>query len=657
MMKFLKHFNVMAIIAVIISLLLIRYNHMAGVVMLVLAVFVAGLQGWENDLKAEREEESYKAVSRQVAKINRDRMYEMPSPSVVVDGEGVCLIPNRAFIRTFGRELGKKGVQIFETLKIKPENGQKLDGSFRELAFQEHWYTLVISAFTHGNQSLYLLNFNDITHLKQLEARYRHSQTVFAYIQIDNYDDISEQLTVQERSILLGKIDVILVQWAQRNGAIIQKYENNHYLAVFNRDALMIMEREHFHLLDEIRDVSMENLPVTLSIGIGLSDERKSIQDADAMSRSALDVALARGGDQCVVSMDDKNAYYGGKTEAKEKRTKVKARIKAHALRDQMVDAHNVVIMGHQTPDMDCLGSAVGLMGACRNLNRECRYVLKEINTSIRSLIDYLSKDEHYAHAFVTPQEVRDFVEEGTLLIVVDTQNFNYVEMPELLDQVSNVVVIDHHRASGKSISDTIFSYLEAYASSTCELVTELLQYFDNKDIIKTTEANALLAGMCMDTKMFTVKTGVRTFEAASFLKRKGADTVIAKTLLQNDIETYAARSEAVTNAEFYDNTIAISLYENHTENAKLIAAQAADELLNIRGIGASFIVLKTEGGIFISGRSMGDVNVQMILEKLGGGGHMTMAGAQLHDIEDLHQARGLLVDAIEFYKKESASE
>ena len=301
MMKFLKHFNVMAIIAVIISLLLIRYNHMAGVVMLVLAVFVAGLQGWENDLKAEREEESYKAVSRQVAKINRDRMYEMPSPSVVVDGEGVCLIPNRAFIRTFGRELGKKGVQIFETLKIKPENGQKLDGSFRELAFQDHWYTLVISAFTHGNQSLYLLNFNDITHLKQLEARYRHSQTVFAYIQIDNYDDISEQLTVQERSILLGKIDVILVQWAQRNGAIIQKYENNHYLAVFNRDALMIMEREHFHLLDEIRDVSMENLPVTLSIGIGLSDERKSIQDADAMSRSALDVALARGGDQCVV--------------------------------------------------------------------------------------------------------------------------------------------------------------------------------------------------------------------------------------------------------------------------------------------------------------------------------------------------------------------
>ena len=295
-------------------------------------------------------------------------------------------------------------------------------------------------------------------------------------------------------------------------------------------------------------------------------------------------------------------------------------------------------------------------MGACRSLHKDCRFVLKEMNYSISALLDYLSTDEQFSHAFITPSESSEYITEGTLLIVVDTQSTGYVEMPELIESMKNIVVIDHHRRSGQGIGETVFDYIETYASSTCELVTELLQYFDNKDNLGKVEANTLLAGMCMDTKMFTVKTGVRTFEAAAYLKRKGADTVIAKTLLQNDLETYAAKSDAVRRARIYEGTIAISAFEDHSANAKIVAAQAADELLNIRGIMASFIILKSDDQILISGRSMGDVNVQLILEKLGGGGHLAIAGAQLKDVEDLKVAEEMLIEAIDQYKKERES-
>ncbi len=648
-----REFIVLMAILTMMCILLLYYNVPIGLLALVAVVTLVAIQEWQEKETNTRQEEEQESITRKVTKINRDKMYDMPIPMVVIERDGTSIMLNRAFFLAFGKELGRKGTNIFQKLRVKEK--EMLNGNIKEITFENKTYAMMISGFVKNQKQLYLLHFMDITKEKTLAEKYSHSETVFCYIILDNYDDIIEQMAAHERSILLGRIDVILTEWANRNGAIIIKYENDHYLIIFARKNMGIMERCHFHILDEVREAGeQENIQVSLSMGIGVSEEPQTVQEADALSHAALDIALARGGDQCVVREDDKNAYYGGKTEAKEKRSKVKARVKAHGLKEMIENAQNVIIMGHQTPDMDCLGSAVGLMGACRCLGKESRFILQEINTSISSLMDYLSRDKNYLNNFIKPKEVASLTTEGTLLIVVDTQSQSYVEVPQLVDHVENIVVIDHHRASGKSIEGTIFSYLEAYASSTCELVTELLQYFGNKEIIGVTEANALLSGMCMDTKMFTVKTGVRTFEAASYLKRKGADTVIAKTLLQNDIETYAAKSVAVTNAEFYDNTIAISLYENNTENAKLVAAQAADELLNIKGINASFIILKYKGGIFISGRSMGDISVQLILEKLGGGGHLTMAGAQLHDVDDLQEARTLLVSSIETYKKES---
>lgn len=503
------------------------------------------------------------------------------------------------------------------------------------------------------------------------------ANTAFCYILIDNYDDMMDRLNAGERATIMSHINVALSEWAKSYDAVMINYENDHFVMVFDQRCLSRMEKDHFSVLDQVRDLQPnrndfeEKIQITLSMGIGVSAKKLSVSEADALSHAALDFALARGGDQCVVRNDEKITFYGGKTEAAERRTKVKARVKSHALRDSIINAENVLIMGHQTPDMDCIGSAVGIMGACRYLKKECHFVLKEINYGIKSLVDYLSREPHYLNAFLTPAEAMTYLREHTLLIILDTQNQNFVELPQLIDLVQNRVVIDHHRRSGKEVEDTLFSYIEAYASSTCELVTELLQYFEDdggrkseRSVMGKTESNALLAGICMDTKMFTVKTGVRTFEAASYLKRKGADTIIAKTLLQNDLETYAAKSDAVRKAHVYrpksmtdDNTepsvncnIAISSLENDSPNGKIIAAQAADELLNIRGIGASFIILKHAGGIIISGRSMGNINVQLILEKLGGGGHMTIAGAQLYHVHDLKMAEDLLIDAIDSF-------
>ncbi len=649
----LREFGFLSLIIVVMGIVLLSYNVVWGTVTLLLYLVSLAIKGRLDREEIERTEEEYQAITREVARINRDKMYGLPVPMAVIGEDGRLLIPNNAFIHAFGKDVGQKGVNLIETMALDLKDD--VDGTVHEVDFQEKTFGMLVSGFTKGNRQLYLLHFVDITEQKKLEKKYRHSETVFAYVLIDNYDDILEQVAASERSVLFGRIDVIMTNWANRNGAVLIKYDNDRYVVTLARDNMRIMEECHFRILDEVRDAGMEvNTAVTLSIGVGISEKPMTLQESDELSRAALDIALARGGDQCVVRKDDNNTYYGGKTEAKEKRTKVKARVKAHGLRELIRDAENVVIMGHQTPDMDCLGSAVGLMGACRCMGKEARYILKENNAAIHSLMDYLGQDPNYTHNFLMPKEAEDFIGDGTLLVVVDTQNLRYVEMPEMVERLNNIVIIDHHRSPGQVIKGTVFNYVEAYASSTCELVAELLQYFDYKDIIGVTEANALLAGMCMDTKMFTVKTGVRTFEAASYLKRKGADTIIAKTLLQNDIETYAAKSEAVTNAEFYDNTIAISLYENRTKNAKLIAAQAADELLNIKGINASFIVLKTENGIFISGRSMGEINVQLILEKLGGGGHMTIAGAQMYDTNDLQVARDRLIEAIDTYKKES---
>nr|WP_320024099.1 DHH family phosphoesterase [uncultured Acetobacterium sp.] len=589
-------------------------------------------------------------------KINQERMYEMPIAMAIVDNEGIIYWYNQAFGKAFKKD--KEGLfkkNITEELDFNLNEAVKAD----EFTFhhEEQDYGVVTNAFSDSVHSFELLHFFDITEQSKQRQLYRKNSPLFCYIVIDNYDDIIEQIPSHKRSAILGKVDLKLNEWAKQIGSVIIEYESDRYLMIFERGKICALQKENFKILDEVREIENdEKVPITLSIGIGISESILGIIESQELSHSALDIALARGGDQAVVRQDEKMSFYGGKTEATEKRTKVKARVKAYGLKELIKESDHVLLMGHQNPDMDCLGSAVGLLGAIKSLGKEGKIVIREINYSIKSLFEYLLENEAYQDAFITPKEAENYATKNTLLIILDTQTVNYLEMPDLVDQIPKIVVIDHHRRSGKAIKDTLLTYTEAYASSTCELVTELLQYFDEKNQLNVIEANALMAGMCMDTKMFTLKTGVRTFEAASYLRRKGADTLISKILLQDDLNTYTAKSDAVKNAKIYYDNIAISTFENNTDYGKVIAAQAADELLNIKGIVASFIILKNDEGLAISARSMGEVNVQVILEKLGGGGHLAIAGAQFPGEKNLETGKELLLTAINKYKKENES-
>lgn len=640
----------------IVSIALGFYNIFLGIIGVVIFVILIIYYTKNTNMDEIKIDKAIDEIYSDLDKINQERMYEMPIAMAIVDNEGMIYWYNQAFGKAFKKE--KEGLFkkcIINELDFNLEDAVKAD----EFTFhyEERDYGVVTNAFSDKVHSFELLHFFDITEQSKQRQLYRKNSPLFCYVVIDNYDDIIEQIPSHKRSAILGQVDLKINEWAKQLGSAIIKYESDRYLIIFERGKICALQKENFKILDEIREIENdEKVPITLSIGIGITESILGIVESQELSHSALDIALARGGDQAVIRQDEKMSFYGGKTEATEKRTKVKARVKAYGLKELIKESDHVLLMGHQNPDMDCLGSAVGLLGAVKALGKEGKIVIREINYSIKSLFEYLLENEAYQEAFITPKEAESYATKNTLLIIVDTQTVNYLEMPGLAEQIPKIVVIDHHRRSGKAIKETLLTYTETYASSTCELVTELLQYFDEKNQLTVIEANALMAGICMDTKMFTLKTGVRTFEAASYLKRKGADTLVSKILLQDDLNTYTAKSDAVKNAKIYFDNIAISTFENNTDYGKVIAAQAADELLNIKGIVASFIILKNDEGLAISARSMGEVNVQVILETLGGGGHLAIAGAQFPGEKNLETGKELLLTAIKKYKKENES-
>lgn len=650
------HSSFAYLVLLILAAVILYYNLFLGIGAFVLIGIVIGVEEYNRRNYKKTVNDAIEHLTSEMEQLNQGRLYNLPIPMVIAAENGMLRWYNQAFAQMLVEEENEQelfyGGMLTEWLPVEFDKLVK-DGE-TEFEWKDKSYIIQSDRIKEDEKNTVMLQFFDMTHQKEQRALYKENEPVFSYILLDNYDDMIEQLPAQDRSQVLSRIDVKINEWADSIGAFLVAYDSDRYLMIFERKQLSAIEESRFHILDEIREIgTAEKVQLTLSIGIGVSDEYMTIREADELSHTTLDIALARGGDQAVVREDERMTFYGGATEAAEKRTKVKARVKAHGLQELIREADNVLIMGHKTPDMDCLGAAIGIVCACRGLNKPARIVFREINYSIKELFKYLMENGDYQNTFITPREAEGYIHKNTLLIVVDTQNIGYLELPELIEQVEKVVVIDHHRRSGKFIEETVLNYTEAYASSTCELITELLQYFDNKESMTETEANALMAGMCMDTKMFTFKTGVRTFEAASYLRRKGADTIIAKTMLQEDLETYSMRSMAVSNASIYYDNIAISSFENYSEYGKIIAAQAADELLNIKNIAASFVILKTSEGLIISGRSMGDINVQLILEKIGGGGHLAIAGAQLPEITDLEEGKRILMEAIESYMKE----
>ncbi|PKM56770.1 MAG: DHH family phosphoesterase [Firmicutes bacterium HGW-Firmicutes-3] len=501
-------------------------------------------------------------------------------------------------------------------------------------------------------QLLFTLYFFDITKELMLEQKNNDQKAVAALIYIDNYEEVLNSIEDVRRPLLVALIDRNLSKFANKIDGVLKKFEKDQYILVFQQKYMEELKNNKFSILDEIRSINIGNeLPVTMSMGIGIN-EFSYLQSVE-FGRMALDLALGRGGDQTVVKKNDKFSFYGGKTRGVEKSTRVKARIKAYAFRELIEESDRVIIMGHKRQDLDSLGAAVGIYACAKLLDKPANIVINDVTSSVKTLHTQLIENDHYPkNLFVTGQEAISYIKEKTLLVVVDVNRPSYTEHMELLGYFKNIVVFDHHRVSSEPIENPVLSYIESYASSTCEMVTEILRYISDKVKLEPIEADALFAGITVDTKNFVIKTGVKTFEAAAFLKRSGADVIRVRGFFKNDMASYKAKATAVRDCQIYSDHMAISVCPSDVENPSLVAAQAADELLNISDIKASFVLSDIEGTIYISARSYDSINVQLIMEKLGGGGHLSVAGAQIPN-ETIDGVIVKLKEALDNYSEE----
>ncbi len=479
--------------------------------------------------------------------------------------------------------------------------------------------------------ALYLF---DDTEEKEYLQRMHDERVVVGLIYIDNYDEALESIDELRRSLLAGLVERKISKYITNGNGIVKKLEKDKYLLVFNYKYLEALREDKFSILEDVKNTDIGNaMAVTLSIGIaaGYDTFNKNYD----MARAAIDLALGRGGDQTVVKEGEQTTFFGGKSTTVEKNTRVKARVKAHALRELIEVADNVIIMGHRISDADALGAAVGIYRASKALNKHANIVLNDVNRSLRPTVEtFTGVAEYEEDLFIKNSEAMQYVSDNTLLVVVDVNRPGYTECPELIGKCRTIVVLDHHRQSGDTIEHAVLSYIEPYASSTCEMVAEILQYIGDNVKLKSAEANAIYAGIIVDTNNFTNKAGVRTFEAAAFIRRSGADIIKVRKLLRDDMDEYKARAEAVRHAEVYRDSFALAVCPSaNLESPTIVGAQAANELLNINGVKASIVFTYFNNEVYLSARSIDEVNVQLIMEKLGGGGHMTIAGAQLKDM------------------------
>ncbi|MFB4161535.1 DHH family phosphoesterase [Geomicrobium sp. JSM 1781026] len=497
-----------------------------------------------------------------------------------------------------------------------------------------------------------LLYFFDMTETVETKERYNEEKTVIGIIFLDNYDEVTQSLEDQVTSSLRNKVVGLLNQWANEHDILLRSTDDDRFVAVFNQRALSEIETNQFQIIDQIREeTSKDQVSLTLSIGIGTGE--RTMRELGSLAQSSLDLALGRGGDQ--VAIKEKSGqvrFYGGKSNAVEKRTRVRARVISHALRDFVRESNQVIVMGHKTPDMDAIGASIGVLKVAEVNDKDAYIVVDNENVSpdVQKLMDEVENHEYLWSRFISPAEALEQLTKQTLLVVVDTHKPSLVIEPKLLERVHRVVVLDHHRRGEEFIENPALVYMEPYASSASELVTELLEYQPNKVKMDALEATAMLAGMMVDTKHFSIRTGSRTFEAASYLKANGADTTAVQLLLKEDLENYNERSKLISRSVIYGNGMAIARGEENQSYHQVLIAQAADTLLTMNDVRASFVIsYRSDGRLSVSARSLGDVNVQVIMEKLGGGGHLTNAATQMDDTT-LLEAESMLKEAIDQY-------
>ncbi|MGI6142985.1 MAG: DHH family phosphoesterase [bacterium] len=594
-------------------------------------------------------EEYLRSLAMQVETTAHDIIYNLPWGLAVLDSQGIIRWCNSRLVDMFpGLEIiGERITGLFPEIKMDREQ--------MRLKQEERWFDLYLHRVhtRKGRGNNHVLFVQEITRVEKLLARQDQEAPCVGLIQVDNYEEVLQTVAPEERPLLAAAVDRVMADWAAEKKGFLQKYNPDRYLVLFNREQLTASREERFPVLDRVKEIKMGNkLPVTLSCGFG--DGSSNLQELGSFARAGLDLALGRGGDQVVIRDPERFHFFGGKTKAMEKRTQVKARVIAHALQELMEQAAQVLVMGHRVADLDSIGAAAGMVRAARTLGKQVFIVLEDINPAVEKMVAYLAEQEDFRGVFINEVEALRVVTGGTLLVVLDTHKPSLVAVPALLERTNKVVVIDHHRRGEEFIAEPILVYLETYASSASELVTELLQYLGDNVELTPGEATALLAGIAVDTKNFSYQAGVRTFEAAAFLRRSGADQETIQRLLQDDWVTFINRAEIIKRAEVFYGKVALALVSQQGERAQLLAAQAADELLSIEDFAASFVIYPTVGGTAISARSTGDINVQVMMEQLGGGGHMTIAGAQLEGVT-LSQARERVLEVIHEYFAEEA--
>ena len=612
---------------------------------------------WISDKKREEIENHIKDVTSDMSSASKVNLVNTPIPLVLIETGGNIIWRSRKFVEEFQNiDIATYLNPIIKEIKIDIEKNNENIEIVKQFNIEKRVYkirgSVVRTKKRKEKEYILSLYFIDETKYNELFDNYNNCQVCIGLAMIDNYDEIVQIILPERKIELLAKIEKELIDWVTKTGGLIVKTERDAFVYIFEQKYLSEFEKEKFNILDRVKKLEIDSrVPITLSLAI--SNEGTNNYEKYKSALSAMEIVLGRGGDQAVVRKNGKYKFYGGKTLEVEKRAKVKARTIAQSISSIITSSDNVIIMGHKNIDIDAIGSALGLYRLSESLGKECYIVSDATAKSLGKFLEILRNDEEYKENILTQEEAFDIITDNTLLIVVDTHKISYVEFPSLLEKIDKKIVIDHHRKAPDCIENVLISFHEVYASSTAELVTEIIQYA--KEGIKLTilEAESLYGGIMVDTKNFTFKTGVRTFEAAAYLRKYGVDIIKVKKWFQADLESYNTIADIVRNVEIIDDTIAISTYNEENDDSNLICAKAADELLTISDITASFVMAKMSDKVCISGRSIGNINVQLILEKLGGGGHITLAGAQLEGVT-LEEAKQELIEKINEYLSET---
>lgn len=649
------------VIILILLIILSVQNHIMIIPSIILFASVVIYSYYTNNRRKSEISETLQDLTLTVDSAAKTSLINSPFPLIIIETDGNIIWKSSKFnIEFMNIDINSYLNDLVIDIKteIESRENKKERTIVRHIELNNKYYEIV-GKFVHSkhhenkNNDIYMLMlyFIDETENIKLQKEYKDSKSCVTIMMVDNYEETMQQLESEEKPQVIAEIDKCVYEWTDKTNGILIKSDRDRYIYLFEQRYLEKVKEDKFSILDKIKEIkTKENIQLTLSIAVsndGITDKEK-YKSAGA----AMDIVLGRGGDQAVIRENEIYKFYGGRAQEVEKRTKVKARIVAHALENLIKESSKVMIMGHTNPDIDSMGAGMGVYRLARDIGKNVYIIDSQESNTLQSFKQSLSKEVEYEDILISKEVAEENIDQDTLLVIVDTHKATYVEAPELLKKTGKIVIIDHHRRSADYIENATLTFQEVYASSAAELVTELLQYAETKVELKTIEAESLYAGIMMDTKNFTFKTGVRTFEAAAYLRRCGVNIIKVKKWFQSDLATFNKISGIVKKAEIVNDTIAIAIYDKKEKDSSVICAKAADELLTISDITASFVLGKIGNKICISGRSIGDINVQIILEKLGGGGHITLAGAQVEGMT-MEETKQELINRINEYFSE----